>query len=324
MKKIKSLGLSLAVISTLGFTGCGGGGGSSSGATSGLSFPSNAVSAAPTLANGQKVEDATATNQTSGIPLLNGVNSNSKLNVGLLGSQLTTSLAKKIKNIDLNAYSLNEVVDETSNCSGGGTMHYSGSGDDTSGGTFTFAATNCKEGNEKINGSIYASISNKDATSGEFKDISIKFTSDFTVTNLSDSSLAKISKNSYFNVNSTSWDSSGDPKNFKLSMSMIATDGSQSYGIQDAIFYFTSNGSNASMYQTTGKIYIDNLASYVNYDTSYDMSQTPFVFDYYGNLTSGEGHYNMANNGKVKIVAKSNEAKTYVDADGDGTYELSE
>jgi len=324
MKNIKSFGLSLVVVSILGFTGCGGGGGSSPEGTVDLSFPSNAVSAEPTLENGQKVEDATTTNQTSGVPLLNGVDSNAKLNVGLLGSQLTTSLAKKIKNIDLNVYSLNEVVDKTSNCSSGGTMHISGNGDKTNGGTFTFTANNCIEDNEKTNGSMYAKISNKDIASNEFKDISIKFTTDFTVINLLDNSLAKISKNSYFNINASSFNYNGNLKNYKLTMSIIATDGFQKYGIQDAEFYFFENDNNTSVYQTKGKIYIDNLTSYVNYDTTYDMSQTPFVFDDNDNLISGEGHYNMANNGKVKIVAESNEAKTYVDANGDGTYELSE
>ena len=77
------------------------------------------------------------------------------------------------------------------------------------------------------------------------------------------------------------------------------------------------------MYQTQGKIYIDNLNSFVNYDTTYDMSQTPFVFSYKG-LLSGEARYNMSSGGKVKIVAESNKAVTYVDANGDGVYELRE
>jgi len=42
-------------------------------------------------------------------------------------------------------------------------------------------------------------------------------------------------------------------------------------------------------------------------------------------ILSGEARYIMGNNGKVKIVVESTDSvKTYVDADGDGGYELSE
>jgi len=340
MKKIQSLGLSLVVVSTLtiGLVGCGGGGGSSSGGTSGggdgsssggasgVSFPSNAVLATPTIENGKKVKDVVATNQISGTTILNSVNSNSKLNIGLLGFQVSKSLAKKIHSINLNTYSLNKVVDTTYNCLDGGTIHYSGNIDNGNGnGTLTLTVNNCVENNVKANGNIYASVSNYDANAGSYKDMSIKFTTNYTVTNLSNNSLTTISNGSYIDRNATSFNNYGNPKNLKLSMSIIATDGTQQYGIQNGIYQMTSHngGESISMYQTSGKIYINNLGSYVNYDTSYDMSTTPLVFSY-SVLNSGEARYNMANGGKVKIIAKSGVAKAYVDANGDGTYELSE
>lgn len=317
-------GFGLALVLSIGLNGCGGGGGgSSSGSTSGLSFPSNAVVAKPTLANGEKVKDATATNQIEGVPGLNSVDTNSKLNTALLSSKISTIMFKYTKNINFQSYALNEAVNETDNCSGGGTISYSGNGDDTHGGSVTVTANNCNGRYEKINGSMYMTIGNYDSSADNFKDYTIKFTTDFTVTNLSDSSVEKISKNSYMAINTTAFDSYGDMKDFKLSMSLQATDGSEYYGLQDCVFYYNKAGSDLEMYQTKGRIYIDNLASYVNYDTNYDMSQTPFVFSgYYGTLQSGEARYNMSSNGKVKIVVESNEAKTYVDADGDGTYEL--
>ena len=328
MNKIKSLGLrglSLIVISTLGFTGCGGGGGSSSGSTSGLSFPSNAVKAEPTLENGKKVKDAVARNQTSGVPSLNSINATSNLNIALLSSKISTIIFKHTKNIDLQSYSLNEAVNETNNCSGGGTLSYNGNVDESNGGSVTVTANNCNEGEVKINGSIYLTVGNYDSNADAFKDDTVKFTTDFTVTNLSDNSVEKISKNSYMAINVTTFDNYGSIKDFKLSISLQATDGSESYGVQDGIYYFKTDNNDLTMYQTSGKVYINNLASYVNYDTNYDMSKTPFVFStYYGTPKSGEARYNMANGGKVKIVAESNVAKTYVDADGDGTYELHE
>jgi hypothetical protein len=80
------------------------------------------------------------------------------------------------------------------------------------------------------------------------------------------------------------------------------------------------------MYQTKGRIYIDNLASYVTYDTTYDMSKTPFVFNKNGTIKNddGEARYNMSGNGKVKIIASQEDdgVKIYIDEDGDGVYSL--
>jgi hypothetical protein len=57
------------------------------------------------------------------------------------------------------------------------------------------------------------------------------------------------------------------------------------------------------------------------------MSKTPFVFNKDGTVKNdnGEARYNMSGNGKVKIIAskKDGGVKTYIDKNGDGTYELS-
>jgi hypothetical protein len=318
---LKYIGVSLAIALSLGISGCGGGGGSSStGDTSGLSFPSNAVVAEPTLANGILVEDAVATNQTSGIPLLNSVDANSKFNVALLGNEVSSIIATHIKDTNINSYSLNETINETVNCSSGGSYSINGTGSDTAGGTLTMSFNQCNEGAGIINGSIYASISNYDANVDDYKDMSIKFTSDFTMT--TGSTVAKISQNSYMNVNVLTFNY-GSKATFKLAMSIQATDGTIYFGQKDSIYYFSTDGYNTQMYQTQGKVYINNLVSYVDYDTSYDMSQTPFVFNG-SSITSGEARYKMSGSGKVKIIVQSNNPITYIDADGDGTYELSE
>ena len=322
-------GLSLALVLGIGFSGCGGGGGgSSSGSTSGLSFPSNAVKAKPTLENGKKVKDVVATNQareSSGlISGLNSIDTNSKLNTALFSSKISTIIFKHTKNINLQSYSLNEAVNQTYNCSGGGTISYNGNGDDINGGTITMVANNCSEYDVKMNGSVYATIGNYDSSADDFKDYTIKYTTDFDVA--IGNSVIKIFKNSYEAINITKFDEYGGIQDFKFSETLKATAGSESYGVQDGIYYFKINNVNdLEMYQTSGKVYINNLASYVNCDTTYDMSKTPFVFSgYSGTLQSGEARYNMSGSGKVKIVVESNEAKTYVDADGDGTYELHE
>ncbi len=315
----KSLSLLIASALSIGFVGCGGGG-SSAPAGSSLAFPSNAVSATPTLDNGKKVKDAVSTNNTTGNPFLNGIAQTSSVNIGLLNSEISQRILEKTKDLNLQTYALNEVVDETNNCSGGGTIHYNGNGNDTNGGTITYTFDSCVESNVKLNGSIYASMSNNDGN-GNFKDLSIKYTTDFTV--VSGNFSSTIAKDSYENINVTQYSSYGSLEKFKASISLIATTGTQKYGVKDAVYYYLTNDGQMSMYQTQGKVYIDNLASFVNYDTSYDMSQTPFVFNGSG-LASGEAHYNMANSGKVKIVAQSGVVKTYVDANNDGTYELHE
>lgn len=299
--------------------GCGGDSDSGTSDTASLSFPTNAVVAEPTLENGILVENVVATNQTSGIPLLNGIESSSKFNVALLGSQVSDAISKKIKGANLNSYALNETISESYSCSGGGTMSINGSGTEFVGATMTMTLAQCDEGGAVINGSIYASVSNYDTNFNDYKDMTIKFTSDFTVTE--GATQAKIAKNSYMTANVLSYTYTSMTS--KFAMSIQATDGTDSYGIKDAVYYSTSDVSDTSMYQTQGRIYINNLASYVDYDTTYDMSATPFVFSG-SSITSGEARYNMENGGKVKIVVESNNPITYVDVDGDGTYELSE
>ncbi len=313
MKSIKLLGLGLAVATALVFTACEDpfSKDSSSKNTSSLSFPANVTSAKPTLENGKKVEDATATNQIGGIPGLNSVHDNSRLNIALLSNKISKRLLKYTKEIDMQSYALNETFNEVDSCSQGGTMSFNMDRINS----MTITATNCNDGYENINGSVYMTIKLSDVI-----EHTVKFITDFTITKVSDNSMAKILANSYMIGVTTIADEK------KVTISLQATDGSELHGLQDCEFhYLETNNGNLEMYQTKGKVYIDNLAAYVDYDTSYDMSQTPFVFS--GDedtLISGEARYNMANNAKVKIKVESNEAKTYVDTNGDGVYELNE
>lgn len=321
---MKYLTSSLLTASLL-ITGCGGGGGGSE-APSSVTFPSTAKSAEPTIENGQKVEEAVASNQSSGLPTLNSVNSNENINTALLTDDISKSVSEFIKKVNFNTYSLNEVINETEECSNGGSISYSGSGDEQNGGTINLNAQQCNNGEETMNGTITATISNLDTNADEFKDTSVKFTSDYTIKDLSTNNTATISNGSYFAMNILAFDDYGYANRYKLKMTMLAQDNTQQYGLKDSIFYFSEESYNTiSMYQTSGRVYIDNLASYVDYDTTYDMSKTPFVYGYSSDIAqSGEARYTMANNSKVKIVAENNDVITYVDADGDGNYELSE
>jgi len=313
--------LSLVTVSFL-LVGCGGGGNSSTGSS--INFPSDATVAEPTLENGKKVEDAVASNQNSDLPSLNSVNNSVSLNSALLTKDISNNLSQSIKSLKFNSYSLNRTIDEQENCSNGGNISYTGSGDER-GGTITLNLNQCNNGQQLLNGSVYVSVSNYDEEADDFKDISMKFTSDYTVKNQYNNKTVTISNGSYFNMNVIEFNNYDEASKYKLSMSIKASDGTNQYGLKDAIYYFQEENSETSMYQTAGRIYINNLASYVDYDTSYDMSQTPFVYRYGRKVpVRGEARYIMENNSKVKIVAENNDVVTYIDSDGDGVYELSE
>ena len=314
---MKYITFSLATVSLL-FIGCGGGGGGGN-PNPPVTFPSTSKPAKPTLENGKKVKEVVTTNQ--GASTLNTVNDSSTINIALFAQELFNLKQTKDLNKD---YSLNEVIREEEPCSNGGSVVYEITSNFPQGGTLTRTFNECLDGayNAIINGKIYQEYSNYDSQVENYKTTEVTMLSDFTMKDISTDKTLTIYKDSYFKYNTLEFDKYEDPKKYTMEMTMKANDGLKQYGLKDANYYVTDN---ISMYQTKGRVYIDNLKSYVDYDTSYDMSKTPFVFSSdFRTLKSGEARYNMANKGKVKIVAQNSNAITYVDADGDGTYELSE
>lgn len=330
MKKIKYFSYCIAIVSALsmGLTGCGGGGGSSSVSTdvsTGLVFPSNSVLAEPTLVNAQKVRDIVIGDPLDNVPILNSVNNGSKMNLELLSRNVSQMIANDAKN-NIGTYSLNAVDEFTEYCLVSGTIDFYANGDEINGGYITMTYNDCNNGDDTIiNGSVYMSLSNLDTTAGQFKDMTIKFTTDFTITDLSQVLIAKVIQGSYITMNILTFDIYGNPSDFKVSMSVQATDGIEIFGIENAVYSYETSGTIVVVVQTQGKIYINNLAEYVEYDTTYDMAVagTPFYYDN-GVLQSGEARYIMANGGKMKIVIDNGIITTWVDADGDGFYELTD
>ncbi len=326
--KINNLAMGCSLIA-FALIGCGGGGGDSSipadsSSSINSSFPSNAVVAAPTLENGEKVESNIGEDVNSQYNFLNSV-SGSEINIPSIGNKISKEIFEDIKKINLKSYALNETINESENCTNGGQISYQGEGDETNGGYVNITYSNCKESNTIINGSIYAKMSNLDVNADEFKDNYMKFTSNFSYQNTADSSNdANISKDSELSLNISSFDEYGSIKTYKTKLSIIATNSTEKYGIKDLeIYYNEPSYSRIEWYYTTGKVYINNLTSYVELDTTYDMSQTPFVLSN-SSFISGEARYNMSNGGKGKVKIENNTPITYVDANGDGTYELSE
>jgi len=318
MKNRIKIGASIVCAAFL--IGCGSGG-DSGGASDGgesVAFPSNAVLAAPTIDNGEEVREVVAADQTTSIPTLNSVSSSSSINLALLTQKVSTVVSKNLKDFNLNTYSLNETVNETEQCSGGGSINFNGTGSDSTGGTVTITYSQCVEYGSTTNGIIKATIANYDSNSGEFKDTSISFLSDYTM-NIDNYGSTSILKGSNVTMNILAFGDYGSASKMKYSITMIAETNSIKYGQKDSEYYIETSSSETQMYQTKGRIYIGStLESYVDYDTSYDMSVTPFVFSSSG-ITDGEARYIMSSGAKLKVFP------TYVeiDSNSDGTYELS-
>lgn len=316
MKKIAYMS-SLLIIS-LTFIACGGGGSGSSSNSGTISFPANSTQAEPTVENGEKVESATTTNQSSSVPGLNSINSDTKINLSAIGSNIFKQIQDINKRIDLSPDALNATYRDEEACSNGGKISFVGSSYD-SGLYMTYTLSNCKEGSETSNGILHIAYTNN--VNGLYTNWLIKYLTDFTY--IDSVGTVNISKNSFTQIDVEKVDSSNNILDYKYTTSFQATYGSEYFGLKDCVYYYKTNGLYIDSYQTQGKVYIDNFSSYVDYDTSYDMSQTPFRF-YGTSLISGEARYLMSKKGRLKIKVEAYTPVTYVDADGDGVYELSE
>lgn len=308
--------LSLAIV-----TACGGGGSVSDAGNGVKPELQNAVAAKPTVSNGREVADIVATDQRQSVPGLNRVNDNVSINTTLFLNQLRDLVLLDFKAAKSDSYTLNEVVNETEQCTGGGVISYSGSGNDTTGGSVNVVYKNCRQGSVTYNGRMKLEISNYSAALDGFKNIDIKLLSDLAVKNSSTGESITIKEGSFYNTDISEYNSDGEPKKMKMTVSTTAFSGSKKSSQQNSVYYIANGNSSTRMYQTAGKLYFNKLTSYVDYDKSYDMSKTPFVYDKRG-VYSGTGRYNMQGKAKLKIVVESlNNVRIYIDSDGNGVYE---
>ena len=318
MNKIAKVSFSfLAVVALgIGFVGCGGDDDGDSSSSS-IVFPSDAVVAEPTPENAEEVKAVAADDiysQTAGsMPLLSVENTSNGISLGTLSGQIAQNIATSLKGSDvLNQYALNETIDETVDCYSGGTISYKGSADDSSA-EIVMSADQCDYSGFIMDGDMKLTVKGYNETEETFDYMSVEYLTDFKADTLT------ISKGSYEIIS----DIQGYMESFKLNISMIASMGEEKFGVDDCEYYYATSGSEYSIYQTKGRMYIDNLTSYVDYDTAYDMSQTPFVYSY-SSVLSGEAHYIMAGGANIKVTANDGVVTYAVDSDGDGTYDLVE
>jgi len=278
-------------------------------------FPSNASVAEPTVDNGEEVRDVVAKDQNSMLPASNDSQSSSLI-------MTINNLYKTTEKLENNNIGSLSVIDSgTQECPSGGKYKYSVSGS-MNDATITFEYDNCDMyGIFSYDGSFVTHATSYNEETGAYKYSTMEFTTDFNIQTSGQN--MTIYKGGKMVIEVLSYDAYDDIDKVKMDISMITKVNGQKSGQKDASYIIDTDGYSTSMYQTKGKIYINNLSSYVEYDTSYDMSQTPFIFSSSGALTNGEAHYNM-DGGKLKIIAENYQAKVYVDADNDGYFELQE
>jgi hypothetical protein len=254
-----------------------------------ISFPSNSTKAPATITNAQKVEAVVTAKDIQNLTGINKLSEDSAIN--------TTQLALKSAEIIKDSIEYNKYTQDlgTESCTNGGTIHTTVSASLTStNGAYTTTYNQCNQNGTITNGTIEYTASLTDYANDDLDSLHIYFITDFTIQDTSNGSVANIKRNSNFTISTLS-------DRVKLNVSLQATNGTKYYGQKNATYYIYDRGNNTYIYQTQGRIYINNLNNYVDYDTSYNMSQTPFEYDNNGVLISGEAHYLMANNGKLKI-----------------------
>jgi len=307
MKKGLKLGLSIVSASLL-ISGCGGGDSDGSSA-----FFDKADLAPVTVKSGKEVAKNVATGKSSsGLGKFSIDSSDSEKvitdassNTALL-STLMVQMAKD--NTKYTPYSLNQAIDNESRCTDGGSIRVSGDGNQNEM-HILGSYKDCKIGSNTFNGSMKIDIKMKNSRTMEY--MNLNFPSDFEAsTGLQKIRYFKNSKIEMNNISGSSFD--------MLTTLKVDVDG-RLHGSDNSKWHFDGD----SMYQVSGKEYIDNLGSYVTYDKGYDMSKTPFRYDYKG-IKSGEAHYVGANGGKIVLKAEDGDLLVKVDSDNNGDFETQE
>jgi len=282
---MKQLKLSAILLSSILLTACGGGSGGGNNPSSNLNFPASATLAEATQENGEKVAKGTISNNVS---YLNSVEDSSGANSSLIAHNVSNILSEYVENLP-QSNALNVVTDFDKKCAVSGTT--SGSiNTDTAAYTITF--NNCidnGDGAKAMNGSLFGTVQ-LDNNDKELR-FSLKVTK------------ALKASNSTMDVGSSmdiKYLVAGDSSDVIITMSATGFENNQRYGCKECVLHTKVLANNdIRIYQTKGQLYIgDDLGAYVIYDTSYDMSATPFVFSH------SDGKVNVG--GIAKFKSKDN------------------
>jgi len=282
--------------------GCGGGGKGNGVGDGGNLFPSDAQLASSTYSNAQEVEEMLVSYNTSNnAPSLKVTSSSVKAKKN--GSSLATLTLKQLKSVNkilkkrVNKETMRaqKVIDTQEDCSNGGTLLKDGELTKADGGTVQYDFNHCEIDGIEYDGIMDVTASNYDYDNEVFTKIKIDYVTDFRV-NAGDISY-KIKRGSV--VESELLDSGY----LKVKSNIVSTEDGKTKGFRDVVFLIDNiDESTIDLIQTQGRIYINGLREYVNYNKNYDMSETPFEY-INSSLKNGEAHYFMKD-GLLKIIVE--------------------
>ena len=133
---------------------------------------------------------------------------------------------------------------------------------------------NCQQGDFIYNGTL-----REEKTPTKISD---KYLTNFTIRDIYDSSSLIVKRGSSIVSQKL------NDEEHKIILNIVTSQNGKSNGFRDSEFIF--NETEQTMYQISGRIYINNLKEYVKYDSSYDMRYTPFVYAD-GTIVDGEARY---------------------------------
>lgn len=294
-----------AALVALSFNGCG----DTATDTSTALFPSVAEADA-SLNTGTALAENLVTSSGASLNAVSG--SNSSANVAQESLTFLKAIKEGVKQAS-NSDMLNAA--QTLDCNNGGTIGYSGTADSATGAyDMTMTYNQCDYGYGIImNGSIH--------TYGTVTD-QVNMYGTYTSTILSDYSMVDSSNSGITFYAGTT---------IAFSVDASTTDIRQSVKLKilDALFgtentHWVIDNATLDAYQDSGREYLNNLTSYVDYDQRWDMSLTPLQHDSYGYVTGGEAQYIFSNGAVIHLtVTAINTVLVELDADGDGVFESS-
>jgi hypothetical protein len=302
MTVTKNLLGAIGICTAVFMSGCGGGGGSSSGLPA-LDVPAAEATQASGAEAAATVLDMDG--YTSSIGLMSASSSSSS---GFDPISFGIEQSKHLQSLGFNAYALNAAT-ETVGCPDGGTMTVSGTSSSTSA-SMSVTYDHCTLETLVMNGKIGMSLSG-DLENNVLSSESMSFATDFTMTD-GDMTMS-IHKGTYIDYDYTSYDWYNEVFAGMVQSSLWVSYGDLNYRYDDLTVNFDDDYWNYvfSRCYKAGRIYVNNLSGYLDIDSGYDpYCNDPFVWNY--NTVGLES-------GSMEFIG-SNDARIHVEATGDGGY----
>ena len=291
----------LVLATALFVSGCGGGGSGDSGYKEAL-FPDSSRLASPTDSNALSVIDMMLSyNLDSNRPSLRLVSANSAIKKK--NSSLATFAISQLKLVKAKVTNKNmkamKVIDDRGECSNGGSYYKNGEITKAKGGVVEYEYRNCETDDGAVyDGIMSVEVDDYDYDKKEFTKMNITYSTDFRVTD--DSGRYTILEGSTISTQLI------DDGYIRVQTTIVSSHNGQKSGFKDVTFMIESFDEGTLFYQSSGRIYINNLREYVELDRSYDTSDTPLEFDSSNSVQNGEVHYIMRD-ATLEIVIENGE-----------------